>query len=226
MHERKSTKGEQGWHDPIPGSSVDDGEEKPETFSDLGTQAARSKVSCGSKLAGPCRAVTDSYAQPLGIPDGEQWVRVPSSGSQHDVTIRSGGQQQQQQPVNSPLKTRSPLEIGVDEGLCHYCGCNNAGSEKTVTGISKPTILEIQDLDDIADPVPKAIMSGIPNFEVTASAREVIQPVPGSWPNHLEGGYGRRTSELEDQGQWKDGAGFPSTSRDLGLLRGVRHLFL
>ena len=222
MHGRESN-GEQGWHDSIPGSSVDDGEEKPGIFSDAGTQAARSKVSCGSKLAGPCKAVTDGYAQPLDVLDGKQWVEVPTPGLQHDITIRSG---EHQQPVNSPLKTKSPLEIGVDEDVCHHCGCNKAPSEKIVTGISKPTILEIQDVDDIAAHVPKAVMSGIPNFEVTAPARDFIQPVPGSWPNSLEGQHDGGSSGVEDQDQWRDGAGFPSTSRDLGLLRAFRHLFL
>ena len=207
----RESKADQQWHDSIPGSAVDDDEENADFISDVGTQQeAGSEGSCQVKRSGLEKAVADGYAESLKTVDGEQGVKIPKPELQNGVMIHSV-----EQPVNSPLQAKSQLE----KGACHHCCCNDAGSEEKMAGISKPAMLEIQDVDDSAGLDPKAIMLDVANLEAAVSSQEVIQLIPGSWPVYPEGQNDRRTSEVADQNQGNDGADSQSTTGDLELLR-------
>ena len=152
--------------------------------------------------------------------DGEQWVPTPESWKNGDVEKGNV----EQRPLSAPpLEGQSREETGMNEGICHQCCGNGAGgSGETLEGVTRSTIMAIQDVDDIADPDPKALIA---SPQAMASTREVIQLIPGSWPNHTEGKF-ERTSDVEDQDQGKDVANVPLPRKDLALLGTFCRLFI
>ena len=215
-------KGNQPWHDSIPSSSVSHDEEMPALIPAPGTAGAGSDVVSASNLAGTCKADADINANPLKTLDEESWIEIPTPEPQHGEAKSGDGELR---PVSSPLEGQSLEETGADEGIRHQCG-NKAGMEQTMAGISRPAILNINDVDEIADHDPKAIMPGVANHEAAISNLEVIQLMPGSWPSHLEGTHDRRTSEAEDQNPENVEGGFSSTIGDLNLLGAFQRLFI
>lgn len=207
------------------GSSVDDDEEIRDLIPKIGTlqEPHSEEVIRRSKLASLCKAVTDVFAESLKTLDGERWAKIPRPEPQNGAAEKGN---EKQQLVSSALEGQPLEETGAHQGICHQCCGNGAGPEKAMAGITRPTITGIQDVNDIADPDPKALMPDVANPDATASIREVVQPIPGSWPNYLEGKRDRRTSDVKNQDEGKDRADLPWTNGDLRLLSAFGRLFL
>lgn len=222
----KESEEDRDWHDSIPGSSVDDEEEeeeKPDLIPDPDAQEAWSKVGCPSKVASQCKAVTEVYAKPSKTFDEEQEVDCPTSAFDNGEAKKGN---RKQRLASSPLEEQSPRGNGVDESICHQCCGDGVGSDDTIAGATEPKLQGIQNGDDSADSGPKTFMPDYANSKATVLTREVIQSIPGSWPDHLEGKSDGGTSSVKDQDQGDDGADIPLTTGDLGLLRAFRRLFI
>ena len=190
--------------------------------SEIGFQEPHSERIRGSfERAGRSEAVADV----LKTFDGEQWVQVPTPESRKDGDAEKDNEEQEL--VNAPpFEGQCLEEVGMEEGIWHQgCGNGAGGSEKVLAGVTQSTIMAIQDVDDIAGPDPKALMADVASPEATASTREVVQLMPGSWPNHVEGKFDR-TSDVEDQDQGKDRADLSLPNRDLTLLGAFCRLFI
>ena len=161
----------------------------------------------------------------MKVYDGERWAKIPKPEPQNGDAKE--GHETQQLPVSWPLEGQSLEETGINKDIWHQCCGNGAGSGETMVGITQPTVTGIhQHVDEIADADPKALMPDVANLDAMVSVREVIQPIPGSWPNYLEGKHDERTSDVKNQDRGKNGADLPWKNGDMRLLSAFGRLFI